>query len=192
MPLPIFTPLLDPSQVDPHLSGEDFEIHPVGEVDMAELLELYRLCEDFLAMGPVPHASEEMVRSDLRLSKSYGGIFCGIFDTAGVMLGVLDLVTAGFEGDPGFAYIELLMIAAPWRSRGLGSRVMALVEADLCRNPYMHTIRAGVQVNNPLARRFWQRQGFREISLPELLPDGTTCVQLEKRLPSSVQCTAEG
>jgi ribosomal protein S18 acetylase RimI-like enzyme len=48
--------------------------------------------------------------------------------------------------------------------------------------PKISMLRAGVQVNNPGAIRFWQRMGFAITSAAELLPDGTTCYRLEKHL----------
>lgn len=83
-----------------------------------EVLNVYRQCEDFLALGPVPTASMEMVQKDIEKSKAYGGLFCGIYTSEGKMIGILDYVPSKFEGDPHAFYISLLMIAAPFRSRG--------------------------------------------------------------------------
>ncbi len=43
-------------------------------------------------------------------------------------------------------------------------------------------LRAGVQVNNPGAIRFWQRMGFAITSEAEAQADGTICYQLKKSL----------
>ena len=48
--------------------------------------------------------------------------------------------------------------------------------------PKIRMLRAGVQVNNPGAIRFWQRMGFAITSSAELMSDGTTCYQLKKSL----------
>jgi ribosomal protein S18 acetylase RimI-like enzyme len=75
------------------------------------------------------------------------------------------------------------MIAAPYRNQGLGEEAMRWLEGELARQrPPISRLRAGVQVNNPGAIRFWQRMGFTIISGAELLPDGTTCYQLKKNL----------
>ena len=50
-------------------------------------LEVYRRCEDFLALGPEPKASLEMVLADLEISRQEGGCFCGIYGPTGNMLG---------------------------------------------------------------------------------------------------------
>jgi ribosomal protein S18 acetylase RimI-like enzyme len=142
------------------IQDEVLEIRHVHPEELEAVLEVYRQCEDFLALGPVATASMVMVLSDLEISKGYGGTFCGIYTAEGEMIGVLDTVQAGFEGDPRAAYLTLLMIAAPYRDR----------------------ILAGVQVNNPGAMRFWQRMGYRIVSEPKLHSDGTTAVDLRKDL----------
>ena len=158
------------------------QIHPITDSDLPAVLEVYRQCEDFLALGPNPHASLEMVAADRNLSRSQGGEFCGLFAEDGALLGILDFVRAGFEGNPACGFLELLMIAAPQRGAGLGAQALAWLEAEL-RVAGVTRLRAGVQVNNPGAVRFWQRMGFRITGPAELLGDGTTCVPLEKEIP---------
>jgi ribosomal protein S18 acetylase RimI-like enzyme len=160
-----------------------FTIRLLSADDLQSTLEVYRGCEDFLALGPVATASAEMVQQDMRLSAEIGGSFCGIFAPSGDMIGVLDYVSAGFEGDARQAFLELLMIAAPYRSQGYGAAVVAWLEAELRRNPRVDTILAGVQVNNPAAIRFWQRMGFAIVSAAEQQNDGTTAFRLRKSLP---------
>lgn len=158
------------------------EIHPVGEGDVYAILEVYRQCEDFLALGPVATASLEMVLKDLEISRDAGGIFCGIFDAHGEMIGVVDYVPNHWEGDPQAAFLELLMIAAPFRSRGIGTAVVEAVENEIRKDPGITVIHSGVQVNNPQAIRFWQRHGYRIVSGPKLYPDQTTAFDLRKDL----------
>jgi ribosomal protein S18 acetylase RimI-like enzyme len=159
-----------------------FELLPVDETQLEPLLALYRQCEDFLALGPQPHASAAMVEQDLRLSHDAGGVFRGIYDAEGRLTGVLDVIPAGFEGDPAVAFIELLMIGSPYRGRGLGEAVLAVAESEIRANPAIREIQLGVQVNNPGALRFWGRMGYVVIGEPEDLPDGTTAVRLSKRI----------
>lgn len=156
------------------------EIRPVGTAELPQLLAVYRRCEDFLALGPDPHASEAMVLKDLQLSQEQGGAFCGLYRPDGALVGVLDTIPAGFEGDPSRAYLALLMIAAPHRRQGLGAQVVRALEAHLREDQRLKSIAAGVQVNNPQALRFWQRMGFAVVSEPERLPDGTVCYRLLK------------
>ncbi|MCX6028632.1 MAG: N-acetyltransferase [Chloroflexi bacterium] len=168
-----------------NLFGDRFSIRPIVAEDFPALLEVYRQCGDFLALGPQPHASAEMIRADLALSSAAGGLFCGIFDPAGAMLGVVDFVPAGHEGHPAHGFIELLMIAQPHRGRGLGAGVIRAVEAEISRAPQVTAILAGVQVNNPAAIRFWDRMGYKIVGGPELFLDGTTAWSLRKELGSA-------
>jgi RimJ/RimL family protein N-acetyltransferase len=165
------------------ISGEGFEIRPVGEEAMPDILSVYRQCEDFLALGPVAQASEKMVLYDLELSKREGGIFCGIYELAsGVMVGGVDFVPNKYRGKPGEAYLELLMISAPYRNGGLGAKVVRVVEDYICRTGEIHTIWSGVQVNNPRAICFWQRMGYAIVSGPIDQHDGTIAFDLLKSI----------
>ncbi len=161
-----------------------YVLRPVDRSDpviMAALFEVYRQCEDFLALGPQPHASPEMVQADLDLSQGAGGIFCGIYlCPSDEMIGVADYIPSGFEGNRQHAFIELLMIAQPFRSLGLGKRIVAGIEAEICKDPLITAIRLGCQVNNYSGLRFWQRCGYRIIGPPTLYPDQTTGCLLEK------------
>lgn len=169
-----------------HLTGPQFLIRPIDPTspsDLAAVLEVYRQCEDFLALGPVATASMEMVRADLKLSADAGGDFCGIFDPqTGVMMGIVDTVICGFEGHADAAGLELMMIGAPHRHKGLGEAVFHAVEDAVRRDGRAKVFRSGVQVNNPNAIRFWQRMGFQIVSGPEQMPDSTICYQLWKSL----------
>ncbi len=70
-------------------------IRPIVEPDLPAVLEVYRQSEDFLALGPDPHASPEMVAKDRELSRQEGGVFCGIF------LEGTPMNLTGFENPPG-------------------------------------------------------------------------------------------
>lgn len=163
-----------------HIVTDHFTIRPVTPDDHPAVLDVYRQCEDFLALGPVAQASPEMVAADLRLSADHGGDYCGIFDPAGTMIGVLDVVPRAYEGDPAAASLDLLMIARPYRSCGIGAEVVRAVEAEVRRDGTVHTMLSGVQVNNPGAIRFWQRMGYRITSGPTPMPDLTTAYALRK------------
>ncbi len=159
-----------------------FEVHPIASDEEESILKVYRQCEDFLALGPVATASMEMVRKDLELSREASGVFCGIYTAGGKMIGVVDYVPCGFEGDPHAAYLALLMIAAPFRDLRIGAAVVEAVEAEIRKDARITTILAGVQVNNPQAIRFWQRHGYRIVSGPKSYPDQTTAFDLRKDL----------
>ena len=158
------------------------EIHPISQDELDAVLNLYKQSKDFLALGPVPTASMEMVLKDIELSHSEGGFFCGIYKADGEMIGVLDYVPRGWEGDASAAFLELLMIAAPHRGHGLGRAVVEAFEDEIRKDPAVRTIFSGVQVNNPGAIRFWQARGYRIVSGPTLMPDQTTAFALRKDL----------
>jgi ribosomal protein S18 acetylase RimI-like enzyme len=60
--------------------------------------------------------------------------------------------------------------------------VAEAVEQEIKKNPSITKIIAGVQVNNPGALRFWQRQGYQITGGPERMPDQTTVYHLRKDL----------
>ena len=156
------------------------KIRPVTCDDVGAVLDVYRQCEDFLALGPEPGASMAMVLRDIETSQREGGLFRGICAADGRMVGVVDTVPSGFEGDPRLAFFSLLMIAAPYRNQGIGQAAVALIEDEIERNPQITAIFSAVQVNNPKAVRFWQRNGYCIVGGPELQRDGTTTFRLCK------------
>jgi len=168
------------------IQDRSLEIRPIHQDELDTVLEVYRQCEDFLALGPVSTASMEMVRKDIEISQEQGGVFCGIYTTNGEMIGVLDYVPNNFEGDPQAAFLSLLMIAAPFRKQGIGAAVVEAVENEIGKDARVTTILSGVQVNNPQAIKFWQRRGYRIVSGPTLFPDQTTAFGLRKDLNQRV------
>jgi len=162
------------------LQSQALEIRPITASELDAVLRVYQECEDFLALGPAASASMEMVVQDITLSRQNGGIFNGIFTADGGMIGVIDYIPAQYQGDPGAAFLELLMIAAPYRKSGIGRAVVEAVEQEIRKNPEVNTIQAGVQVNNPQAVHFWQQRGYRIVSGPQRMPDQTTVFGLRK------------
>lgn len=160
------------------------EIRPITQDDVGTVLDVYRQCEDFLALGPVSTASMSMVLADIEVSKGAGGIFCGIYNANGQMIGVIDYVLSNFEGEPETACLSLLMIVSPFRRQGIGEAVVEAIEKEIKKDPRVRTIRSGVQVNNPQAVKFCQRHGYRIVSGPKLMPDQTTVFDLRKDLKS--------
>ncbi len=160
----------------------NFKLQPLSPDDFAAVLEVYRQCEDFLALGPQPKASLEMVQADWQLSQEMGSQFCGIFIEGDTLVGVADYLLSGYEGNPHTAYLALLMIAHPYRNLGLGKRVVAWIESQVRQIQDVTAIEAGVQANNPQAIRFWQRLGFVIISGPHEFPDQTLAFHLRKSL----------
>jgi len=160
-----------------------FHIRPIIPDELDAVLDVYRQCEDFLALGPVPAASMAMVLQDIEISQQEGGVFCGIYHAAdGKMIGVVGYVPCGFEGDPHLAHLSLLMIAAPFRQRGVGQVVVEAIEQEIAKDAQVTAILSGIQVNNPPAIQFWQKRGYRIVSGPTLMPDQTTVFGLRKDL----------
>jgi ribosomal protein S18 acetylase RimI-like enzyme len=162
------------------MRDQTFEIRPIREDELDAVLEVYRHCEDFLALGPVATASMEMVLKDIELSNAEGGMFCGMYAADGTMIGVVDYVPSNYRGDPEAAFLELFMIESSFRNQGIGKAVFEAVENEIRKDPNVRIFFLGVQVNNPRAVEFWQRNGFRVTSGPKLMPDQTIAFDLEK------------
>jgi cytidine deaminase len=160
----------------------NLDVRPIQADGLEAVLNVYKQCEDFLALGPVATASMEMVLKDLEISRNEGGIFCGIYKADGKMIGVIDYVPSNFEGSLQTAYLSLLMIAPPFRKQGIGGTIVEAIENEIKKDRGIRTIRAGVQVNNPQAIWFWQRNGYQIASGPKLMPDQTTVFDLRKDL----------
>jgi ribosomal protein S18 acetylase RimI-like enzyme len=158
------------------------QIRKLSKSDENAILQVYIGCEDFLALGPVATASMEMVRKDFGLSLQEGGEYCGIFSETGEMIGIVDYVPGNYKGNPEIAFLSLLMIVKPYRSGGIGHFVVEIVEKTIRSNKAVKAILSGVQVNNPRAIEFWQKNGYRIIRGPITHPDRTTAYDLRKDL----------
>jgi len=162
------------------IRNNSFEIRTITQDNWREILDVYQQCEDFLALGPEPTASMAMVLKDIEISQREGGVFCGVYAADGRIIGVVDFVPSNFEGEPHMAFLSLLMIAASFRNRGIGMAIVELIENEIRRNAQITSILSAVQVNNPQALQFWQNNGYRIVSGPELQPDQTTTFRLRK------------
>ena len=167
------------------MCDDSLEIRPITEHDLEKVLQVYRQNEDFLALGPAPKASMAMVLRDIEASRHDKGVFCGVYVSDGSLIGVVDFVPGDFEGTIHVAFISLLMIAAPWRRQGIGTRVLDLVESKIRMTGRVSEIRTTVQLNNPAAFRFWQRNHYCVFGNPELRPDQTVVSYLRKDLSTS-------
>lgn len=162
-----------------------FEIKSITVNDLEEVLEVYRQCEDFLALGSEPKASMKLVLHDMEESRKEKGDFCGIYALSGKLVGVIDYISSNFNGVANVAFISLLMIGSPWRNRGIGMQILRLVEDKIRKIDLVDEIQTAVQLNNPAALRFWQRNGYRVFGNPVLRPDQTVVTYLRKDLFSS-------
>jgi ribosomal protein S18 acetylase RimI-like enzyme len=164
------------------IPNHNLEIRLITQEDLDAVLDVYRQCEDFLALGPISTASMDMVLKDIEISQDEGGVFCGIYTSDGKMIGVVDYVPSNFEGNPQIAFLSLLMIAESFRKQGVGRAIVEAVENEIRKDPGIIAIGSGVQVNNPQAVRFWQKNGYQIVSGPELMPDQTIVFGLRKDL----------
>ena len=161
---------------------ESFKIVQITESQLPQVLTVYRQCEDFLALGPVPKASMDMVKADIDHSKEENGLFCGIFDHKENLIGIVDFVPNMFEGNPGNAFISLIMIAKSHRNKGLGRKIIEAVENKIREDRQVKVILSAVQTNNQRAIHFWKELGYAIIGGPEPRPDKTVVYQLRKNL----------
>jgi ribosomal protein S18 acetylase RimI-like enzyme len=162
------------------IRADSFEVRTITQDDLEAVLDVYRQCKDFLALGPKPTASMQMVLEDIHISQRAEGVFCGIFAEDGAMIGVVDFVPNNFEGDPYIAFFSLLMIAPCFRNQGIGTTIVELIENEIRKDGQVTAILSAVQANNPKGLRFWQKNGYRIVGESELQPDHTTTFRLQK------------
>ncbi len=157
-------------------------IRELYQSDLSQVFNVYQQCEDFLALGPIPCASMEMVKNDFHHSREEGGIFYGIFNDSGSIIGIVDVVLAGFKGNPERAFISLLMIALPYRNQGIGHKIVTDIEERIKTNPKVKVIFSAVQTNNLRAIEFWKRLGYQIYGGPQKQADTTIVYNLSKDL----------
>jgi len=161
---------------------KSFKIASIAESQLSQVLSVYQQCEDFLALGPVSKASMDMVKADIDHSKEENGLFCGIFDLKDNLIGIIDFVPSMFEGKPENAFISLIMVAKPYRNKGLGRKVTEAVINKIKEDPQVRVVLSAVQTNNEQAIKFWESLGFHIIGDPEPRPDKTVVYRLGNNL----------
>jgi RimJ/RimL family protein N-acetyltransferase len=124
-----------------------------------------------------------MVQDDLARSRAVGGCYCAIRDEEGNLVGVVDYTSR--RDTEGLAFIELLMIGAPWRRRGIGRTVVAALERYLAASFGIRTVESAVQVNNPGGLAFWRNLGYQRDAAAVRQEDGTVTYRLRKALTRS-------
>jgi RimJ/RimL family protein N-acetyltransferase len=152
-------------------------IKMIEEDAFQKVLGVYQQAEDFLSLGPVPHASIEMVHMDIRHSRESGGLFCMILDNDGNHIGVIDFIP---ETSQGTAFLSLLMLSQSHRRRGIGQAIIRGLELYLHQKYGTHTIESGVQTNNAPAIGFWKRCGFVMGNVAKAQDDGTVTYDMKK------------
>lgn len=66
-----------------------------------------------------------------------------------LVAGVVDYALSHHEEEPEQGFLNLLMIAPAWRSKGLGQAVVAQIEQMVWQQPGVRFFRSVVQVDNP-------------------------------------------
>ena len=160
---------------------EKIDIRKITPDDYPAIHEVYRQCEDFLALGPASKASMDMVIADIREAKAESGIYSGIF-YGKMMVGVVSYIPSHFEFRLLDAYILLMMIIPAYQRKGIGGEVLGRIEKEICAHARIRSILCSVQVNNPDAIRFWEKQSYKIFDGPELRPDKTTVYHLRKEI----------
>ncbi|MDP2807101.1 MAG: GNAT family N-acetyltransferase [bacterium] len=98
------------------------------------------------------------------------------------MIGIVDFVPSMFEGNPEHAGISLIMIAKPYRNKGLGRKVIEAVENKIREDRQVKAVLSAVQTNNERAIKFWEEFGFVIVGGPEPRQDKTIVYRLRKDL----------
>jgi GNAT superfamily N-acetyltransferase len=145
---------------------------------LPQVFEVYRQCEDFLALGPVPKASLEMVKDDIRYATEEKGVFCCIHDLKNQIIGILDFIPKAENNYTSF--LSLLMISASLRRRGYGKELLEGLEQYLKKTYGIRLIKSAVQTNNRDAIQFWKRIGYNIDDKPVNRPDGTVVYPMHK------------
>ena len=158
----------------------ELTITPIDSDNLPALLEVYRHCEDFFALGPVPVASVQMIEADIGYSRDHNGQYCAIRDAQDRIIGVLYFIAKSER--PHTSSLPLLMIAAPWRGKGYGRAVMHALEAYLKENFGAVQMISWAQTNNREAIQFWRGVGYHLSPEPRSQPDGTATYQMTKAL----------
>jgi ribosomal protein S18 acetylase RimI-like enzyme len=157
------------------------ELRNLTTEDFSDILDIYRQCEDFLSLGPQPKASPAMVIKDIEDACKEGGVFKGVY-CGDKLIGVASYVTKGFTGKSTDACLYLLMIIPSFRGKGIGTKIIKVIEKEIFTDAGTTAILSGVQVNNLSGLKFWRKNGYRVTGGPELMPDGTTVFHLCKDL----------
>ncbi len=162
------------------LQTNEFILRTVEKIDFPAILRVYKQSEDFLLLGPKPKASMKMVLNDIKHSKEEKGKYCGIWDLKGSLLGIVDFVP--LLEDKESSFLSLIMISADYRDKGLGSKVIKVLEQYLTMKYSIKRILSAVQTNNEKAIRFWRRCRYVINTTPEIRPDKTTVYHMKKKL----------
>lgn len=122
-----------------------------------------RITEDIRALPPGTTAEQKY--------------YVGLFDDAG-LLAVLDLIDGYPEAE--IAYIGFFMMRADAQGKGIGSRIIVELLAEL-KTLGFAAVRLGIDKGNPQSTHFWLKNGFAVLD-EKPQPDGGCYLVAEKVL----------
>jgi GNAT superfamily N-acetyltransferase len=146
---------------DFHINDPDYVVSRLLPSHAEALQRLFEQCADYVMIvdgeGVSPSAAQETFESvppGIPLSDKF---VYGLFDRAGGLVGMLDVVR-GYP-DESTWWIGLLMLAPEVRGRGLGRKWVAGF-LEYARSEGGKAVMLGVVEENTAAYRFWQGMGF--------------------------------
>lgn len=148
--------------------------------DLPILLNIYQECLDFLQLAGEVSNLQAIIEHDLIQTSKYGGLYQIIYNGA-IPIGVLDVIPGNFNHQPHVAFIELLMLAKPYRGQGYGREVVQRVEKEIWNIPQITEIQLAVQENNLPGIQFWMKSGYQPFTPPTLQEDGTITRLYQKK-----------
>lgn len=151
------------------LKGDGFEIRPLTACKLDAAVQVYRQAGGDDRRDPQRKITGLDVLEDIDLSRQEGGLVCGIYDTNDEMVGVVEFVPADFGGRSDSACIRSFKVAGPYRSRGLGVKVLKLLEGEFKKDARVRLLWAGFDENCPTQQAFAARHGFRAATQEDLL-----------------------
>jgi GNAT superfamily N-acetyltransferase len=126
---------------------------PADAERLAHLLHEFNV--EFATASPGP----DVLASRLRRLLPTAGTFAVVCGDPIIGFGLVTLRTnVWFEGP--VALLDELYVVPPQRSRGIGSRLLALMEAT-CRARSIEQVEINVDEGDHDARRFYERHGYR-------------------------------
>lgn len=133
-------------------------LRPLTPADTPHLQAVYDSSEDFFQAATGQPAPASQARRELEASaEDAGHVLLGIFWQE-TLAGVIDLRLA--EPEPFDARLALLLVAEPYRRRGLGSWALRILEAWLRLATPTEAVVLAVMAQDHDGQRFFLRHGF--------------------------------
>jgi ribosomal-protein-alanine N-acetyltransferase len=126
------------------------QLRPYAPADLAELYAIDQACyEPGIAYS----------RAELRWYLAQRGAKCIIAESGGEIAGFILTADSGPR-----AYIVTIDVPEPWRRRGVGTALLAEIEAQLAAGG-VRLVELETATTNEAAVAFWQRHGYRTVGM---------------------------